>query len=197
MFTHSNASTSPLDSLTIQYFIIEYSEKYSHISKLINKLESVQKNFHIFLFTFFAKYFRSLAPSTNFNIEETDSFALVIQSLHKSLSESVEPRYFLTSLSAEWKSLLRRRESHCLGFNFRWKQGDKRCAYNSEPWKKLGKTVASELSLACLLGRLVRFTACLSVFVSFPLSASLSRRKACTQRPASFEDGLSDFASSL
>lgn len=96
------------------------------------------------------------------------------------------------------KSLLRRRESHCLGFNFRWKQGDKRCAYNSEPWKKLGKTVASELSLACLLGRLVRFTtACLSVFVSFPLSASLSRRKACTQRPASFEDGLSDFASSL
>lgn len=68
----------------------------------------------------------------------------------------------------------------------------------SEPWKKLGKTVASELSLACLLGRLVRFTAyCLSVFVSFPLSASLSRRKACTQRPASFEDGLSDFASSL
>ena len=58
--------------------------------------------------------------------------------------------------------------------------------------------MASELSLACLLGRLVRFTAyCLSVFVSFPLSASLSRRKACTQRPASFEDGLSDFASSL
>lgn len=60
-----------------------------HISKLINKLESVQENFHIFLFTFFAKYFRSLAPSTNFNIEETDSFALVIQTLHKSLSRNL------------------------------------------------------------------------------------------------------------
>lgn len=62
--------------------------------------------------------------------------------------------------------------------------------------KKLGKTVASELSLACLLGRLVRFTACLCLCLLSSF-ASLSRRKACTQRPASFEDGLSDFASSL
>lgn len=37
--------------------------------------------------------------------------------------------------------------------------------------------MASELSLACLLGRLVRFTACLSVFVSFPLFPRLCREE--------------------
>lgn len=45
------------------------------------------------------------------------------------------------------------------------------------------------------ISTLYRVPLCLCLLSS--LSASLSRRKACTQRPASFEDGLSDFASSL
>lgn len=56
--------------------------------------------------------------------------------------------------------------------------------------------MASGLSLACLLGRLVRFTACLCLCL-FSSFVFLLRRKTCTRPARSFEDGLSDFAWSL